>query len=142
MSKSISRVSNLVRLHRSTSGRRNLNLPFLRSASSHAGHHAQYGPEYETHEGASLGYLKRLLHPAFPDPFLLACSEGLLFGTASFLLLLLHEISTVLPLTTFHVLLGFGNSLFLATGVGIVGLALYHAYVPSSPENEQSLLTR
>ncbi|KNZ54017.1 uncharacterized protein VP01_3073g1 [Puccinia sorghi] len=87
MSKSISRVSNLVRLQRSIPGRGTLNLPFFRSASSHAGHHAQYGPEYETHEG-------------------------------------------------------FGNSLFLATGVGIVGLALYHTYVPSSPENEQSLLTR
>lgn len=142
MSKSISRVSNLVRLQRSIPGRGTLNLPFFRSASNHAGHHAQYGPEYETHEGASLGCLKRLLHPAFPYPLLLASSDGFLSGTASFLLYLPQNLSAILPLTTFHGLLGFGNSLFLATGVGIVGLALYHTYVPSSPENEQSLLTR
>ncbi|POW17747.1 hypothetical protein PSTT_00401 [Puccinia striiformis] len=37
---------------------------------------------------------------------------------------------------------GMGNSLFVATGAGIVGLALYHAYVPSSAEDEESILTR
>lgn len=37
---------------------------------------------------------------------------------------------------------GFGNLLFLATGAGIIGLALYHAYAPSNTENQESLLTR
>ncbi|PLW18612.1 hypothetical protein PCANC_02979 [Puccinia coronata f. sp. avenae] len=89
MSKSISRATALFKYPRSACGRF-ASIPTihsLRSASSHAGNHANYGPEYETHEGM-------------------------------------------------------GNSLFLATGVGIVGLALYHTYVPSTPENEQSLLTR
>ncbi|OAV96700.1 hypothetical protein PTTG_08492 [Puccinia triticina 1-1 BBBD Race 1] len=88
MSKSISRVSALIKHQRAAARRTShITAPCHRSGSTHAGNHAHYGPEYETHEG-------------------------------------------------------FGNSLFLATGAGIVTLALYHAYVPSSPENEQSLLTR
>ncbi|KAA1128825.1 hypothetical protein PGTUg99_024520 [Puccinia graminis f. sp. tritici] len=88
MSKSISRVSALIKHNRSAAGRNSSipTTPSLRNGSSHASH-AHYGPEYETHEG-------------------------------------------------------FGNSLFLATGVGIVALALYHTFVPSTSENEQRLLTR
>ncbi|KAI9611340.1 hypothetical protein KEM48_004490 [Puccinia striiformis f. sp. tritici PST-130] len=89
MSRSISRVSALIKHHRSATGKTAsiLNKSSRRNGSSHAANHVHYGPEYEAHEGM-------------------------------------------------------GNSLFVATGAGIVGLALYHAYVPSSAEDEESILTR
>ncbi|KNF01497.1 hypothetical protein PSHT_05989 [Puccinia striiformis] len=89
MSRSISRVSALIKHHQSATGKTAsiLNKSSRRNGSSHAANHVHYGPEYEAHEGM-------------------------------------------------------GNSLFVATGAGIVGLALYHAYVPSSAEDEESILTR
>ncbi|KAH9445670.1 hypothetical protein MJO29_011944 [Puccinia striiformis f. sp. tritici] len=89
MSRSISRVSALIKHHQSATGKTAsiLNKSSRRNGSSHAANQVHYGPEYEAHEGM-------------------------------------------------------GNSLFVATGAGIVGLALYHAYVPSSAEDEESILTR
>ncbi|KAA1092595.1 hypothetical protein PGT21_008124 [Puccinia graminis f. sp. tritici] len=51
MSKSISRVSALIKHNRSAAGRNSSipTTPSLRNGSSHASH-AHYGPEYETHE--------------------------------------------------------------------------------------------